>query len=66
MAELTDTSDIRETVRERYARAARRAASGAYDDARALQSESGCCGSEVSAVARPTRPACLDPRCMTR
>ncbi len=42
MAELTD---IRETVRERYAAAARTAAEGAYDQARALESESGCCGS---------------------
>jgi arsenite methyltransferase len=43
MAELTD---IRETVRMRYASAAKAAASGAYDQARALESESGCCGSE--------------------
>jgi arsenite methyltransferase len=42
MAELTD---IRETVRERYASAAKAAATGAYDQARALESESGCCGS---------------------
>ncbi len=42
MAELTD---IRETVRERYASAAQAAASGAYGEARALESESGCCGS---------------------
>jgi ubiquinone/menaquinone biosynthesis C-methylase UbiE len=45
MTELTDTTDIRETVRERYAAAARRASQGAYDQARALESESGCCGS---------------------
>jgi arsenite methyltransferase len=45
MAELTDTTDIRETVRERYAAAARAASSGAFDQARALESESGCCGS---------------------
>lgn len=43
MAEL---NDIRETVRKRYASAASAAASGAYDDARALESEAGCCGSE--------------------
>ncbi len=49
MAELTD---IRETVRERYASAAKGAASGAYDQARALESESGCCGSG-SACCRP-------------
>jgi arsenite methyltransferase len=43
MAELTD--DIREIVRERYANAAKAAASGAYDQGRALESEAGCCGS---------------------
>ena len=43
MAELTD---IRETVRERYAKAATAAAHGAPDQARALESESGCCGPE--------------------
>ena len=43
MAELTD---IRETVRERYASAAKQAARSAYDQARALESKSGCCGSE--------------------
>ncbi len=42
MAELTD---IRETVRERYANAAMAAAQGGYEQARALESESGCCGS---------------------
>jgi arsenite methyltransferase len=45
MAELTD---IRETVRERYASAAKAAASGGDDQARALESESGCCGSGSS------------------
>ena len=43
MAELTD---IREIVRERYASAAKAAAAGAYDQAQALESESGCCGSD--------------------
>ncbi len=43
MAELTN--DIRETVRERYANAAKAAQAGAYDQARALESEAGCCGS---------------------
>jgi arsenite methyltransferase len=43
MAELND--DIRESVRERYAHAANAAAAGAYDQAQALESESGCCGS---------------------
>jgi arsenite methyltransferase len=42
MAGLTD---IRETVRERYAAAAKEAAKGAHDQARALESEAGCCGS---------------------
>jgi arsenite methyltransferase len=41
MAELTD---IREAVRKRYADAAGAAARGAYGDARALESEAGCCG----------------------
>jgi arsenite methyltransferase len=45
MAELTDATDIRETLRERYATAARAASAGAHDQARALGSESGCCGS---------------------
>jgi arsenite methyltransferase len=49
MAELTD---IRETVRERYAAAAKAATSGAYDEARALESEAGCCGSS-SVSCRP-------------
>jgi arsenite methyltransferase len=42
MAELTD---IRETVRERYANAAKAAAAGAYDQAQSLEAEAGCCGS---------------------
>jgi arsenite methyltransferase len=45
VAELTD---IRETVRRRYAEAARAAQSGADDQARALESESGCCGAGAS------------------
>jgi arsenite methyltransferase len=48
MAELTDTTDIRETVREKYAAAARAASSGARDQARATQSGSGCCGGAAS------------------
>jgi hypothetical protein len=44
MAELTDSTDIRETVRENYAADARAAARGAYGEARALESKSGCCG----------------------
>jgi ubiquinone/menaquinone biosynthesis C-methylase UbiE len=46
MAEVT--SDIRETVRARYAKAAQAAQTGAHDQARALESESGCCGSGSS------------------
>jgi arsenite methyltransferase len=49
MAELTDETDIRETVRERYAAAAARAASTrSYDSERAIESESGCCGGAVN------------------
>ena len=48
MAELTDTTDIRETVREKYAAAARAASTASYDQARALESESGCCGGAAS------------------
>jgi arsenite methyltransferase len=44
MAEL---SDIRETVRKRYAAAASAAARGAYNDARALEAEAGCCGADL-------------------
>ena len=42
MVELTD---IRETVRERYANAAKAAAAGAFDQAQSLEAEAGCCGS---------------------
>ncbi|MGI8801069.1 MAG: hypothetical protein ACR2KV_02700 [Solirubrobacteraceae bacterium] len=41
MAGLTD---IRETVRARYARAATEAARGAHREARRLEPEAGCCG----------------------
>jgi arsenite methyltransferase len=40
MAELTD---IRETVRERYANAAKTASRGSSEQARALEAEAGCC-----------------------
>jgi len=46
MAELN--ADIRETVRERYAKAAQAAAAGRFDQAAALESEAGCCGSGAS------------------
>ncbi|MDQ6776509.1 MAG: arsenite methyltransferase [Actinomycetota bacterium] len=41
MAELTD---IRETVRKRYAEAATAAARGSFEEARAFEAEAGCCG----------------------
>ena len=43
MAELTD---IRETVRQKYVQAAEAAARGEFKQARAIESESGCCGSD--------------------
>jgi ubiquinone/menaquinone biosynthesis C-methylase UbiE len=43
MAELTD---IRETVRQKYAEAAEAAARGEFKQARAIESESGCCGAD--------------------
>jgi arsenite methyltransferase len=43
MAEL---ADIRETVRQKYAQAAEAAARGEFKQARAIESESGCCGSD--------------------
>jgi len=51
MAEL---SDIRKTVRERYARAATHATSGAYTEARALEAEAGCCRPTGSCGETPT------------
>jgi len=44
MAELTD--DLRETVRNKYAQAAEAAARGEFQQARAIESQSGCCGSD--------------------
>jgi len=49
MAELS--TDIRETVRERYAKAAQASSAGRFDQAAALESESGCCGSGASCTA---------------
>jgi ubiquinone/menaquinone biosynthesis C-methylase UbiE len=43
MAQLTD---IRETVRRKYAEAAEAAARGEFKQARAIESASGCCGSD--------------------
>jgi arsenite methyltransferase len=51
MAELNQ--DIRETVRERYANAAKAAARGDYDLERALESESGCCTPEARTYSPP-------------
>jgi ubiquinone/menaquinone biosynthesis C-methylase UbiE len=50
MAELTD---MRETVRGKYAEVAQAAARGEFKQARAIESESGCCGSE--------EPYCCSP-----
>jgi ubiquinone/menaquinone biosynthesis C-methylase UbiE len=50
MAELTD---IRETVRQKYAEAAAAAARGEFKQARAIESGSGCCGSD--------EPYCCSP-----
>jgi len=44
MAELTDATDIRETVREKYAAAARAASTRAHGQAGAAELRSGCCG----------------------
>ena len=59
MAELTD-ADIRETVRERYANAAKAAATGAYEQAEAFESgpdaaASDCVGLWPSAMHRRVR-----------
>jgi arsenite methyltransferase len=52
MAELID---IRETVRERYASAAKAAAAaGAHDEAHALESEAGCCGGDGASCSPAT------------
>ncbi len=45
---MAEVSDIRETVRRKYAQAAEAAARGEFERARAIESESGCCGSDVS------------------
>jgi arsenite methyltransferase len=43
VAELTD---IRETVRQKYAQAAEAAARGEHEQGQAIESQSGCCGSD--------------------
>jgi arsenite methyltransferase len=50
MAELTD---IRETVRQKYAGVADAATRGEFEQARSMESESGCCGSD--------NPYCCSP-----
>jgi ubiquinone/menaquinone biosynthesis C-methylase UbiE len=40
----TDAATVRETVRERYAGAARNAAAGQYEEAREQEAQAGCCG----------------------
>jgi arsenite methyltransferase len=44
MAELTDTTDIRETVREKYAAAAKAAVAGDCTAPRSAEYDAGCCG----------------------
>jgi arsenite methyltransferase len=39
-----DSDTLRETVRERYAASARRAAAGQYEEAREREAQAGCCG----------------------
>jgi SAM-dependent methyltransferase len=51
---MADVSSIRETVRKRYARAAAHAAGGAYDEARVLEAEAGCCGPGSACGDTPT------------
>src|SRR5437763_7717040 len=41
---VAELSDIRETVRRRYADAANAAGAGSYEGARVLETEAGCCG----------------------
>jgi ubiquinone/menaquinone biosynthesis C-methylase UbiE len=43
---VADLTDIRETVRQKYAEAAKAAARGEFQQARAIESQSGCCGSD--------------------
>jgi arsenite methyltransferase len=57
MAELTD--DIRETVRDKYAEAAKAAARGEFKQARAIESPSGCCGSDELYCCSPADEAGL-------
>jgi len=51
---MADLTDIRNTVRERYARAATEAARGAYGNARQLEVEAGCCGPGAGCADTPS------------
>jgi arsenite methyltransferase len=51
---MADVTDVRETVRERYARAATHAAAGVFDHSRALQAQAGCCGPGTGCGDTPT------------
>jgi len=52
---MTETvnSDVREAVRERYATAAAEAARGAFEQARKLEAEAGCCGTDTGCSGPP-------------
>ena len=64
-ASAKSPEDVRETVRAKYAEAARLAAGGEFHQARAVESESGRTRTSMAA-ARPTGLACSGPRCTTR
>ncbi len=51
---MADLTDLRETVRQRYARAATQAGRGANREARALEAEAGCCGPASACGETPT------------
>jgi arsenite methyltransferase len=53
----TDTPDIRRAVRDHYANAATKAASGAFAQARTGEAEAGCCGSSAAGCAPATAVA---------
>jgi arsenite methyltransferase len=52
-----DTTDIREAVREHYAGAASRAATGAFDEARQSEADAACCGTGGSGCGPATAVA---------
>jgi arsenite methyltransferase len=49
----TVQGDVREAVRERYASAATEASRGAFEQARALETEAGCCGGDAACGSAP-------------